>query len=173
MCRKTPGRFRTRVLTFVQIAPNLFLGRRLSAREAESAGWASALDLAVEFPASLVTAGYRSLPVLDAAAPTEAELRSAVAWIMEAVAAGPVYIHCALRHGRSACVVIAYLLSVRSVDTVAEGVRLLRSLRPGVRLHPPQLHVLRRFQSAPARQTPNPPQHRIRPCDLVLLARAF
>ena len=136
----------------VQVAPNLSFGRRLSAGEAGAAGWTSVLDLAGEFSAAWapVAGGYRSLPVLDAAAPTEAELRSAVAWVTEAVAAGPVYVHCALGHGRSACVVIAYLLSVGAVGTVAEGVRLLRSLRPGVRLHPPQLRLLRRFEPQPA-----------------------
>jgi protein-tyrosine phosphatase len=112
----------------------------------------SVLDLAGEFPAARVPSRYRSLPVLDATAPSEEELRSATAWVAEAVAAGPVYVLCALGHGRSACVVIAYLLSVGSVGTVAEGVRLLRSLRPGVRLHPPQRRLLRRFEPLPGTQ---------------------
>jgi hypothetical protein len=134
---------------YVQVAPNLFFGRRLSAREAEAVGWASVLDLAAEFPAAWwerACPRYRSLPVLDATAPTDEQLRSAAVWIADGVAVGPVYVHCALGHGRSACVVIAYLLSVGSVGTAAEGVRLLRSLRPGVRLHPAQLSVLRRFE---------------------------
>jgi hypothetical protein len=130
----------------VQVAPNLFFGRRLTPREAEAAGWASVLDLAGEFPASRAVERYRSLPVLDATAPTEDELRSAAAWLAEAVGSGPVYVHCALGHGRSACVVIAYLLSVGAVGTVAEGERRLRSLRPGVRLHPPQRRLLRQFE---------------------------
>lgn len=67
-------------------------------------------------------------------------------WLSEAVGSGPVYVHCALGHGRSACVVVAYLLSTGAVGTVAEGIRLLKSLRPGVRLHPPQLQRLRRFE---------------------------
>jgi hypothetical protein len=143
-------RLLSREPAYVQVAPNLSFGRRLSAREHQVGGWASVLDLAGEFPAAWVPAGYRSLPVLDASAPTEAELRSAVAWVAEAVGSGPTYVHCALGHGRSACVVIAYLLSVGAVGTVAEGVRLLRSLRPGVRLHPPQVWLLRRFESRPA-----------------------
>jgi protein-tyrosine phosphatase len=92
------------------------------------------------------------LPVLDGTAPSEEELRSAAAWVAAAVAEGPVYVHCALGHGRSACVVIAYLLSVGAVGCVAEGVQRLRSLRPGVRLQPPQLRLLRRFEPPPARQ---------------------
>ncbi len=133
----------------VRVAPNLDFGRRLSAREYPAGGWASVLDLAGEFPAAWperASPGYRSLPILDATAPSEAELRSAVTWVAERVAVGPVYVHCALGHGRSACVVVAYLLSVGAVGTAAEGVRLLRSLRPGVRLHPSQLRLLRRFE---------------------------
>jgi hypothetical protein len=148
-------RLLSREPAYVQIAPNLFFGRRLTAREAEAAGWVNILDLAAEFPAALVPAVYRSLPILDATAPTENELRSAVEWIAAAVGSGPVYVHCALGHGRSACVVIAYLLSVRAVGTVAEGVQRLQSLRPGVRLHPPQLRLLRRFEPPESEGTPN------------------
>lgn len=142
-------RLLSREPAFVRVAPNLDFGRRLSAHEFQAGGWVSVLDLAGEFPAvwpERASPGYRSLPVLDATAPSEAELRSAVAWVAEAVAAGPVYVHCVLGHGRSACVVVAYLLSVGAVGTVAEGVRLLRSLRPGVRLHPSQLLMLRPFE---------------------------
>lgn len=139
---------------FVQVAPNLFFGRRLSARETDVVGWVSILDLAAEFPAARVPSKYRSLPVLDGAAPTEEELRSAVEWVAAAVGSGVVYIHCALGHGRSACVVIAYLLFVGTVRAAEEGEQLLRSLRPGVRLHPPQLRLLRRFEPPESESTP-------------------
>jgi hypothetical protein len=137
---------------YTRVAPNLYFGRRMSSREAEAAGWVSVLDLAGEFPAARWVRerpGYRSLPILDATAPPDEELRSAVAWVAQAVAAGPVYVHCALGHGRSACVVIGYLLSVGAVGSVAGGVRLLRALRPGVRLHPSQVRVLRGFEPKP------------------------
>ncbi len=141
----------------VQVAPNLFFGRRLASREGAAVGWVGVLDLAAEFAESRrlrEVAGYKSLPVLDATAPTEPQLRAAVAWVTEGVASGPVYVHCALGHGRSACVVVAYLLSVGVVATVAEGVRLLRSLRPGARLNAPQRQRLRLFEP-PTQDTPN------------------
>ena len=134
---------------YVQVAPNVFFGRRLAFTECEEGRWVHVLDLAGEFaesPRLRVLAGYKSLPILDATAPTDEQLRSAVAWIDTNAATGPVYIHCALGHGRSACVVIAYLLSVRAVATVAAGTSLLRSLRPGVRLHPVQRQRLRAFE---------------------------
>ncbi len=141
----------------VQVSPNVYFGRRLSSRECLEIRWVGVLDLAAEFAESRrlrELPGYRSLPVLDATAPTEEQLRSAVAWVTSGSASGPVYVHCALGHGRSACVVIAYLLSVGVVASVAEAVRLLRSLRPGVRLHPAQRARLRVFESQ-SRGTPS------------------
>jgi hypothetical protein len=135
---------------FVEVAPNLFLGRRLSSRESQKAGFRRILDLACEFAESQVLrsqAGYCSLPVLDTEAPTELELRSAVAWIADAVKTEAVYVHCALGHGRSACVVIAYLLATNVVKTVSEGQQFLRKSRPGVRLHASQRDALRSFES--------------------------
>ena len=131
-------RLLSREPAYVQVAPNVFFGRRLSDREHRSAGWSSILDLAGEFSAARTVRarpGYRSLPVLDGAAPTEGDLHGAAAFLADAASSGPVYVHCALGHGRSACVVIAYLLSIGAVSTVAEGCERLRALRPGVRLH--------------------------------------
>jgi hypothetical protein len=135
-----------------QVAPNLFFGRRLSGGEARATRWVGVLDLAGEFaevrPLREVPA-YRSLPVLDATAPTEEQLRSAAAWLARVVESGPVYVHCALGHGRSACVVIAYLLTAGRVGTAAEGAALLQSLRPGVRLYVGQGQRLRAFEPQP------------------------
>jgi protein-tyrosine phosphatase len=143
---------------FVQVVPKLYFGRRLSAREAASVPCVNILDLASEFSATRwpqTVQTYRSLPLLDATSPTENELRSAVAWITNATASGPVYVHCALGHGRSACVVIAYLLHIGAVQTAIAGERFLRSLRPGVRLHRPQRQLLLKFESLPPAQSPN------------------
>ena len=130
---------------YVQVAPNLSFGRRLTAREAEAGGWEHVLDLAGEFPEARTPAGYRSLPMLDAVAPTEADLQSAIEWIRGAVRSGPVYVHCALGYGRSALVAAAYLIS-RGIATDAKtALKHLRALRPGVRLQRPQRKVLDRF----------------------------
>jgi hypothetical protein len=148
-------RFFTRESAYAEVAPNLFFGRRLTTREAhaaESLGWIAVLDLAAEFvevPSLRKLPGYRSFPVLDATAPTEEQLQEAVAWLNETVKVGPVYIHCALGHGRTACVVVAYLLATGVVPTVAEGIRLLRSLRPGVQLNSMQRRLLKRCERTP------------------------
>ncbi len=168
-------RLLSREPAFAQVAPNLYFGRRLSAREAVGAGWVSVLDLAAEFPEIRPLQellGYRSLPLLDATAPSETKLRDAVAWLTGEIESGSVYVHCALGHGRSACVVIAYLLSAGLVGTVAEGARLLQSLRPGVQLNPAQRERLRAFEPRPEIAAgiagpPGIPEHMIAPKGLA------
>jgi hypothetical protein len=156
----------SRELAYAEVAARLFFGRRLTTREAhvaESLGWIAVLDLAVEFvevPALRKLPGYRSFPVLDATAPTEEQLREAVAWLNEAVKVGPVYIHCALGHGRTACVVVAYLLTVGLVPTVTEGIRLLRSFRPGVQLNRVQRRLLKRCERTPS-NSPDTAKHQL------------
>jgi predicted protein tyrosine phosphatase len=136
---------------YVQVLPNVFFGRRLFRHETAGVMWSSVLDLAAEFSASTDWNHYHSLPVLDATAPTEAELQSAFAWLADATQTGSVtrsvYVHCALGHGRSACVVIGYLLTLGVVQSVDEGVERLRSLRSGVRLHPEQVRVLQTLEA--------------------------
>lgn len=141
---------------FDLVAPNLYLGRRLTAVEARRPGtpiWSAVLDLAAEFPevGPLRRAGaYRSMPVLDATAPTPGELSEAVAWLSEQLPGGPVYVHCALGHGRSATIAIAYLLATGRAATVEEGLQSVLSRRAGVRPNPEQMAALRAFARTPA-----------------------
>lgn len=135
---------------FVEVVPGLYLGRRLSEREACRAGlpeWRAVLDLTAEFPETRRLRGmaYRSMPVLDASAPSLEELAEAVDWLKDRVEEGPVYVHCALGHGRSASVVVGYLMATGKVGTVEEGVAFVREKRPGVRLVKAQEAVLRRY----------------------------
>ncbi len=136
----------------VEVLPNLYFGRRLTDKEARAArllSWRAVLDLAVEFTEvrELREIGrYCSLPVLDATAPTAEQLQTAVRWIAESLPLGPVYVHCALGHGRSATAIAAYLLAQGEVGTVQEVVARLRALRPGIKLHPRQVARLRPFE---------------------------
>jgi protein-tyrosine phosphatase len=102
------------------------------------------LDLAGEFPELAIMrcqVNYYSLPLLDATAPTLSELNSAVRWIEQTKSQAPVYVHCALGRGRSATVILAYLLKSGMVSSVSEGIRFLKPLRK-VKLHPQQRHIL-------------------------------
>jgi hypothetical protein len=132
---------------FAEVLPNLRFGRRMLYWECASVGCRSVLDVAAEFEEAFffrANCNYLSLPVLDVTAPSEEQLRLAIQWISEAMREGPVYVHCALGHGRSACVVVAYLLAIKAVNLVAEGEARLQSLRPGVRLHANQREMLER-----------------------------
>jgi protein-tyrosine phosphatase len=144
-------RISTREPAITLVASNLYLGRRLTGpelRQVAAISWQAVLDLAAEFPEARPLrrlAGYRSLPVLDAAAPSLEQLQSAVQWLRTQVIHGPVLVHCALGHGRSATVVIAYLLAQGSVKDIKEGLALLRLQRAGVALRSGQAALLRQY----------------------------
>jgi protein-tyrosine phosphatase len=99
------------------------------------------LDLTVEWaevPSLRSPGTYRLLAVLDGTAPTAEQLAEAVAWLRARTKEGTVLVHCALGHGRSACVVVAYLLAEGKHSTPREAEAFLRRLRPGVRLNAAQ-----------------------------------
>ena len=132
---------------YAEVVPNLILARRLSPRETVAVGCVAVLDLAAEFAATRWShsIAYLSLPLLDATAPTPTQLQTALDWIATHITRGPVVVHCALGHDRSACVAAAYLSMSRAVVTPGEPERRLRELRPGVRLNPTQRRALRQF----------------------------
>ena len=145
---------------FDTVAPNLFLGRRLSACEARrlGPGWVAVLDLAAEFAevASLrAVAAYASFPVLDATAPSLADLAAAVSWLRVQTQRGPTFVHCALGHGRSATVVAAYLLATDPAATPDSALEAIRAVRPGVALNAPQRARLAEYAALVA--APGPP----------------
>lgn len=133
---------------FHEILPGLFLGCRLRQREAAQLvtqkPW-SVLDLTSEFsePASFRDgAAYLCLPLLDHTAPSVAQLAQGSAFIAERLPAGPVYVHCAVGHGRSATFIAAYLLARGLATTPEHAAALLRAKRPGVRLNASQRAAL-------------------------------
>lgn len=133
---------------YAKVADNLYFGRQLVMREISSIEFHAVLDLAGEMTecSSLrKLSQYLSSPILDATAPTLSQLQQTVAWIEQMSAQGVVYVHCALGHGRSACVVIAYLLWKGEIGSIKEGVLRLRKLRSGVGLEPCQRRALEDF----------------------------
>ena len=133
---------------WAEVVPGLILGRRLWAKEARALGPVRVLDLTGEMSETRCLreqAGYVCLPVLDNGCPTPDQLRAGVAWLQENHPRGRVYVHCAAGHGRSATVVIAYLLTIGLVASVEEGVALLQSKRPRVYLNRDQRLGLKPF----------------------------
>jgi protein-tyrosine phosphatase len=133
-----------RIVPHSEIAPGLYLGRRLNAEEAEAfvrlTGIRGVVDLAAEFSAVPIfrEADYLSIPVLDATTPTADQVDRAVAWVERARAKGPVYVHCALGQSRSATVVAAYLVAAGLAKNANDAIKMIRAVRPGVKLHPDQ-----------------------------------
>ena len=104
--------------------------------------WTSKPSTAAPFRATK----YRNIPLLDLTAPTEYQLRAAVAFITREVARGTVYIHCKIGFSRSAAVAGAYLLASRNATTVDEAVARLRKVRPAIVIRPEAMEAIRGFE---------------------------
>jgi len=128
-----------------EVVPGVWLGRRAGAAELPP-GVATVVDLTAEFwePRGVVSRErrYVCVPTLDAAATDEASFRAALDAIV--VAEGPVYVHCAQGHGRSATLVAALLIRRGHARDVEEAEALLVKLRPGVGLYSRQRELVRR-----------------------------
>ena len=128
-----------------EVAPGVWLGRR-PLRGEIPAGVRLVVDLTAEFAkAPGVGAGheYVCLPTLDGLAPGAVEVEELLGKID--ACGGPVYVHCALGHGRSALVAAAVLLRRGVVGDVRAAETHLRERRPGVRLKGAQRRLLARM----------------------------
>lgn len=133
-----------------KIVENVYLGCRLSQsdkHDIEKLGIKSVLDLTCEFSEllSLRQLSYCCIPILDTRAPSLVELKAGAEWIKEKTSKGPVYIHCALGHGRSATFVAAYLLLSGTARTPQEAIDKIKVLRPKVSLRPEQFALLEKM----------------------------
>lgn len=130
---------------FDEVRPGLLLGRRPFAWELPR-GVACVVDLTAEFPVARgvrESTRYRCVPVLDAAAMAEQVLAALVSELL--ASPGPIYVHCAQGHGRSAMVVAALLLARGEAGSADQAEVLVRHARPGVRLRPEQRALLERM----------------------------
>ncbi len=135
---------------FDLIDDNILLGCQLRASdqpELASHNIRAVLDLTCEFtePLFLRRLNYRCIPILDTRAPTLEQLQSGAEFLLQSAAHGPVYVHCALGHGRSALFVAAYLLRSGRAKTPQDAIEMVRVKRPHIGLHPAQLELLKRF----------------------------
>lgn len=133
-------RFFSKESPFNRIDDTLTVGRRLLASEIPD-GFDHYVDLTAEFedPATIRTRpSYRCLPILDAGVPSPQELNRTV----EAVSNGSAYVHCAQGHGRTGVFALALLIHRGQVTTAREGLDILKSLRPAIRLNRTQLRFI-------------------------------
>ncbi|WP_254510723.1 hypothetical protein [Anatilimnocola floriformis] len=131
-----------------EFAPGLWFGRRLTKREASQlpVEFAGVLDLAAEFSRVWVpTADYKSLPLLDGLPVSAANLRIALKWLAERRRCGNLFVHCALGHGRTGSIVLAWLLVKKQVPDAEEGIKKLQELRPGFGISTEQVASVEAF----------------------------
>jgi protein-tyrosine phosphatase len=124
-----------------EVAPGVWVGRRPRRHELPP-GIAIVVDLCAELPEAPGVADgrrYLSIPTLDATSPPPPEIARAVDAVL--AANGPMFIHCAFGHGRSATVAAAVL--VRRGDATLDDVeRKLRACRPRIGLNAHQRRAL-------------------------------
>lgn len=128
-----------------RVAEGLYLGRRTPARAAP-ADARVVVDLTAELPriAGLPEdVRYHVLPTLDATAPAFdafADLASRLA-----DEPGPIFVHCAAGHGRSAAFAAAILVARGQASSALEAEAVLKRARPLVHLHREQRELVDRF----------------------------
>ena len=147
-------RHATREPVFCEVMPRLYLGRRLGYNERERLaplGELAVVDLTAEFaePQFIREENYYlCLPTLDLTAPSYHDTRAALEFIHGHRAKRPVYVHCALGHGRAAFIVLLYAVQQGHFASLEEGYARLKSLRYGVHLTRAQLREARKILAA-------------------------
>jgi hypothetical protein len=133
-------RWRSSEAATQQINAELSVGRRLSGSEFIDS-FANVIDLTAEFaePANIRKhPGYQCLPILDAAAPSPDALHMPISGLRP----GASWVHCAQGHGRTGLFALALLLKQGQVQSISEGLQMLRSVRPGIALNAKQLRCV-------------------------------
>lgn len=156
------------VAPWSRVQPELLLGARPLPGEVgvllAEEGVGAVLDLTCELvdPARLRRqTAYLCLPVLDGTPPSASQLTTGVDFLAAHCAQTTVLVHCAVGRGRSATLVVAWLVHTGRAASVDEAERQLQSERPCVRLHPAQkaaVHAWLDARPAPWEGAPSPPQ---------------
>ncbi len=141
---------------FAQVAPGIYLGRRIGRREANELrrlGVAGVLDLTAEYDSVHRddNTKYLNIPVLDLTPPSAEQLDEACAFLREHESStGGVYVHCALGLSRSATVVAAHLIASGKATDADDAIAQIRKVRPNIVLSDAALAVLKQVRRSDA-----------------------
>lgn len=145
-------RWVTRESPYDEVAPNLLVGSRLLAADAArfaDAPLAAVLDLTCELAEVRFLrsgpAAYKCLQVLDTRPLTPAQLAEACDFIDAHIDRGPVYVHCAAGHGRSATVAAAWMVRAGLARDAADANDQMKRARPGIYINRGQWRLLEQF----------------------------
>ena len=140
------------LLRFSQITPQVLVGgqyRGRGKRKLEAHGVTGGVNLRAEFDDAargLALAEYCYLPTADDHAPILEHLAEGAAFIARVTGnGGKVYIHCAGGVGRAPTMAAAYFITQGM--TLDEALALIRRTRPFIRIMPPQMAQLKRFEA--------------------------
>ena len=125
-----------------EIAPGIFMGRRLLGREFPDT-FTRVIDLTAEFtePAVIrMSTEYHSFRILDGSIPSASHLLDFIHSLGELE--GTTFIHCAVGHGRSGMFCSVLLLVKQLANDPDEALRMICSKRPGVWLREGQRGVV-------------------------------
>ncbi|HEY2125371.1 MAG TPA: phosphatase PAP2/dual specificity phosphatase family protein [Chthoniobacterales bacterium] len=133
--------YRRQCAAWNEVVPGVWIGRKLSAREALEvigAGVASVLDLTAEFSEAkpFRRLRYRNEAILDLTAPTLEQLHEMAQFVAEGARNGIVYVHCKIGYSRSVAAVASYLMLSGQAGSVGEAVARIRQVRPTVVVRP-------------------------------------
>jgi protein-tyrosine phosphatase len=133
-----------------EIAPGIWLGRWPAAADLPKNVEVVIVDVTAELGVRRqVREGrrYICLPTLDGSVPTEAAFSD----MLERLRAetGPLFVHCAFGHGRSAMLVGAVLVQRGVVATPEEAASLMKAKRPRVSMSQRQRDYLHRLAAKP------------------------
>lgn len=124
-----------------EVAPGLWIARRLRPGEIPQEvprSFRRIVDLTAEFaePRAIATEpGWRWIPILDAGVPTASSKRKLEALAREwGEAPGPMLIHCAQGHGRSAMAAAWLLVRTGRAASVDAALAQIQSVRPGAKV---------------------------------------
>jgi hypothetical protein len=136
---------------FSEVVAGVYVGRRLHFWDTAAVRQlclVAVLDLTCEISEHYwvrTVPGYRLFRLLDRLAPTVSELDELARWIARQRESGPVYVHCALGHGRSVLCVAAWLLLAGHAATPDEAMQQIQRVRSRAHLSRPQSECLDEF----------------------------
>jgi protein-tyrosine phosphatase len=135
------------------VAPGIYVGRALGAKERARRGITAIVDVSAELPCSASGVDYAMVPMLDLVRPQSAQIERACRAIDKGCAAGPLLVCCALGFSRSALVVAAWLLRAQVAHTIEAAVAHVRQARPRVVFDAEHLAALNEWRETYARET--------------------
>ena len=139
------------LLQFSRVTEQLYVGPQFKdagKRMLEAQGITACVNMRIEKDDAqfgLALERYLYLPTIDDSAPSIEHLDQGVAFIREVIrSGGKVYIHCGAGVGRAPSMAAAYLMA--EGRSLAESLALIRTVRPFIKITPPQMAQLQVYE---------------------------